>query len=61
MVRRLANRIALLAPEDPFRQEMADALINKLYGIGLITSKSNLSQTDKISVSAICRSVSLIF
>ncbi|KAI9137368.1 hypothetical protein BKA69DRAFT_1031602 [Paraphysoderma sedebokerense] len=54
-IRKLAAKISLLDPKDPFRQHQADALLNKMFDMGLITHKKGLSQTEKISVSAFCR------
>ncbi|KXS12595.1 alpha-L RNA-binding motif-containing protein [Gonapodya prolifera JEL478] len=55
-IRKLANRISLLDPRDPFRAEKTDALLEKLYQMGLITSaKKGLSEADKVTVSAFCR------
>ncbi|KAJ3340599.1 Small subunit (SSU) processome component [Gonapodya sp. JEL0774] len=55
-IRKLANRISLLDPRDPFRAERADALLEKIYQMGLITSaKKGLSEADKVTVSAFCR------
>ncbi|KAI8801815.1 hypothetical protein BJ742DRAFT_571821 [Cladochytrium replicatum] len=54
-IRKLANKIALLKPQDPFRDEMTTAILNKLSNMGLITVRKALSEVDKISVSAFCR------
>lgn len=54
-IRRLANRIALLEPQDPFRAKMTERLLEKLYAMGVITAKSALSACEKVTVSAFCR------
>lgn len=54
-IRKLANKISLLRPQDPFRHRMEEALLNKLYSLGIITTKNALSTCEKVSVSAICR------
>lgn len=52
---KLANAIARLDPRDPKRHESEQALLDKLYAIGVITSRKNMSQIEKLSVSAFCR------
>ncbi|CAG8529480.1 10645_t:CDS:2 [Dentiscutata heterogama] len=54
-IKKLANRISLLDPRDPFRGKQEAALLEKLYSMGLITAKKQFSQLDKITVSAFCR------
>lgn len=55
-IRKLANDISLLAPNDPYRAEMSNALVAKLNSMGFITGASHtLSQCEKITVAAICR------
>ncbi|CAG8499492.1 1129_t:CDS:2 [Paraglomus brasilianum] len=54
-IKKLANRISLLNPRDPFRAKKEEALLEKLYQMGLITAKSQFSAVDGITVSAFCR------
>jgi len=54
-IKKLANRISLLDPRDPFRSKQETSLLDKLYSMGLITGKKQFSQVDKINVSAFCR------
>lgn len=54
-ITKLANKISLLDPSDPFREKMSDALLEKLYGMGVITAKKLLSSLDGLTVSAFCR------
>ncbi|CAG8451258.1 17582_t:CDS:2 [Acaulospora morrowiae] len=54
-IKKLANRISLLDPRDPFRQKQETALLEKLYQMGLITANKQFSQVDKITVSSFCR------
>ncbi|OZJ05435.1 U3 small nucleolar ribonucleoprotein imp3 [Bifiguratus adelaidae] len=54
-IRKLANRISLLDPRDPFRAEQEKALLNKLYHLGLLPTTTKFSDCDKVSVSAFCR------
>ncbi|KAF9895536.1 Small subunit (SSU) processome component, partial [Lobosporangium transversale] len=51
----LANKISLLPPQDPFRRKQEEALLEKLYSMGLITAQKQFSQVDKITVSCFCR------
>ncbi|KAI9009090.1 hypothetical protein DFJ74DRAFT_686784 [Hyaloraphidium curvatum] len=54
-IRKLANRLSLLDPRDPFRAAQTDALLNKLYAQGILTVDRTLSQCEKVTVSAFCR------
>lgn len=54
-IRSLANKIALLGPKDPFREQYENTLLNQLHNLGVIDSKNVLSAADKVSVSAFCR------
>jgi U3 small nucleolar ribonucleoprotein protein IMP3 len=54
-IQSLGNKISLLDPKDPFREEMTDRLLEKLFNLGLIYQKVSLSQVQKITVSCICR------
>eukprot|EP01113_Clastostelium_recurvatum_P050882 TRINITY_DN9751_c0_g1_i1.p1 TRINITY_DN9751_c0_g1~~TRINITY_DN9751_c0_g1_i1.p1 ORF type:complete len:203 (+),score=20.07 TRINITY_DN9751_c0_g1_i1:58-609(+) len=51
----LSSKLSKLDPKDPFRQQRTDTLLNKLYDMGLISSKSSLALTEKIPASAFCR------
>ena len=55
MVKSLATKIKQLDPKDPFRAEATEQLLEKLYSLGLIKAKNNLSLCDKLSASALCR------
>lgn len=54
-IKRLANKISLLAPTDAYRLKVSEALLEKVYAMGFISQKSSLSQCDKVTVSALCR------
>ncbi len=47
--------ISLLDPKDPFRDTKTDLLLDKLFKMGIINTKSSLSQCEKVTVSAFCR------
>ena len=50
-----AHKIKELDPKDPFRAEATDQLLEKLYNLGLITTKKNLGLCDKLTASSFCR------
>ncbi|CAI4039523.1 hypothetical protein SMKI_08G1910 [Saccharomyces mikatae IFO 1815] len=55
-IRRLANKLSLLPPTDPFRRKHEQLLLDKLYAMGVMTTKSKISDLEnKVTVSAICR------
>jgi U3 small nucleolar ribonucleoprotein protein IMP3 len=55
IIKKLSSKISDLHPKDPFRDKMSDALMAKLYQVGLITGQKSLSTCEKVSVSAFCR------
>ncbi|XP_031556300.1 U3 small nucleolar ribonucleoprotein protein IMP3-like [Actinia tenebrosa] len=55
IVKSLANKIKDLDAKDPFRIEATDQLLEKLYNMGLITSKKGLVQCEKVNTSSFCR------
>jgi len=54
-IQTLASRISLLDARDSKRSQMEEALLEKLYNMGLITAKTKFSDVRKITVSAFCR------
>ena len=54
-IKKVATKISLLDPRDPFRATKEQQLLDKLYNLGVITTKNQFSQCDKITVSAFCR------
>ncbi|AET37828.1 snoRNA-binding rRNA-processing protein IMP3 Ecym_2071 [Eremothecium cymbalariae DBVPG len=55
-IRRIANRLSLLPPTDPFRVKHEQLLLEKLYQMGILTTKSKISNLEnKVTVSAVCR------
>jgi U3 small nucleolar ribonucleoprotein protein IMP3 len=52
-LRRLAHRLSLLAPNDPYRLEHEQVLLKKLYDMGILDSKSQVER--KVTVSAFAR------
>lgn len=54
-IRDLANKLTQVDPSDPFRTEMSAKLLEKLYVMGLIPTKWDLNNVDKITASSFCR------
>ncbi|CAI9766797.1 unnamed protein product [Fraxinus pennsylvanica] len=55
MVQKLVNILKQMDSRDPFRTEMTDALLEKLYNMGMIPSRKSLALCDRLSVSSFCR------
>ena len=51
----MANKLTEIDPSDPFRTEMSSQLLEKLYVMGLIPTKWDLNNVDKINASSFCR------
>lgn len=55
-IRKLANKLSLLQPTDPFRIKHEQLLLEKLFNMGVLTTKSKISDLEnKVTVSAFCR------
>jgi len=54
-IRELSRRIKEIEPDHPFRIEQSAMLLEKLYLMGLIRSKNDLSETQKITAGCFCR------
>eukprot|EP00123_Amoebidium_parasiticum_P005859 comp16949_c0_seq1/m.15547 comp16949_c0_seq1/g.15547 ORF comp16949_c0_seq1/g.15547 comp16949_c0_seq1/m.15547 type:complete len:183 (-) comp16949_c0_seq1:521-1069(-) len=55
MARSLSSKLAELEPQDPVRLETTDALLTKLYNMGVLPTKKSLVSCEKLTVSAFCR------
>ncbi|KAJ4908357.1 Ribosomal protein S4/S9 protein [Raphanus sativus] len=55
MVQNLTNVMKQMDLTDPFRFQMTDLLLEKLYNMGVIPTRKSLALTDKLSVSSLCR------
>lgn len=55
MVTKLVNMIKQLHAQDKERLEMTEALLEKLYAMGVIPSTKSLTLCNRLSVSCICR------
>ena len=54
-IRTLAEKIAAIDPKHPFRTETSGLLLEKLYVLGLISTKWDLELASKVTASAFCR------
>lgn len=55
-IRKLARKLALLSPQDPYRIKHEQLLLDKLYRMGVLPTTSKISDLEnKVTVSALCR------
>ncbi|KAL6499175.1 hypothetical protein OROMI_000566 [Orobanche minor] len=54
-VQKLVSILKQMGPGDPYRIEMTDVLLEKLYNMGVIPSRRSLALCEKLSVSSFCR------
>ena len=54
-VTELVRRLKALDSKDPFRMNLTDQLLNKLYMGGIVPTKKGLAVCDKLSASSLCR------
>ncbi|KYN19076.1 U3 small nucleolar ribonucleoprotein [Trachymyrmex cornetzi] len=54
-IRELGRKIKEVEPDHSFRIEQSAVLLEKLYLMGLISTKWDLSQTQKVTASCFCR------
>mmetsp|Transcript_2153 Transcript_2153/g.2454 ORF Transcript_2153/g.2454 Transcript_2153/m.2454 type:complete len:184 (+) Transcript_2153:89-640(+) len=54
-ITKLTAKLKALDSRDPFRISMTEQLLEKLYSMGIIPTKKNLSISSKVTVSAFCR------
>jgi U3 small nucleolar ribonucleoprotein protein IMP3 len=52
---KLVARLKQLPPDDPFRVDLSERMLNKLYQTGLIATTSSMAKAEKLAVSAFCR------
>ncbi|XP_028791779.1 U3 small nucleolar ribonucleoprotein protein IMP3-like [Neltuma alba] len=55
MVQKLVNMLKQMDPKDPFRVEMTDKLLEKLYNIGVIPTRQSITLCERLTVSSFCR------
>lgn len=54
-VTELVTMLKAVDGKDPYRQQLTEQLLGKLYAIGIIPTKKGLSVCDKLSASSFCR------
>lgn len=54
-ITKLTATLKRLDPKDSTRIELTDHLLNKLYDMGVITTKKSLVQLEKLSTASFCR------
>ncbi|XP_011147390.1 U3 small nucleolar ribonucleoprotein protein IMP3 [Harpegnathos saltator] len=54
-IRELGRKIKEIDPDHPYRIEQSALLLEKLYMLGLISTKWDLSLTQKVTASSFCR------
>merc|ERR1712065_95048 len=54
-IQQLTNRLSKMNVDDPFRKIMTQALLKKLYDMGLIEKARSLVDADGVTVTSICR------
>lgn len=54
-IQQLTAKLKNLKADDPFRIAMTDQILDKLFNMGLITSKKSLQKAEEITTSAMCR------
>ncbi|CAN8300029.1 unnamed protein product [Cochlearia groenlandica] len=54
-VQKLTNVIKQMDQSDPFRIQMTDSLLEKLYNMGVIPTRKSLALTDRLTVSSFAR------
>lgn len=55
MITSLVAKLKALPQDNEFRVRSTEAMLNKLYGMGLINTASNLEKAEHIPASAFCR------
>ena len=51
----MAHRLIKLDPNDPFRMARSNAMLQRLYGAGLVSSTQTMGLVDKMTASSFCR------
>lgn len=54
-ITKLSHQLKALESTNAFRISMTERLLDKLYSMGLISTKKSLELVDKVTVSAFCR------
>mmetsp|Transcript_2735 Transcript_2735/g.8040 ORF Transcript_2735/g.8040 Transcript_2735/m.8040 type:complete len:182 (+) Transcript_2735:116-661(+) len=54
-VTKLSAKLKTLKADDPFRIAMTEQLLDKLFDMGIVTTKKSLQKAEEITASALCR------
>ena len=54
-IQKLTRHLGRMPADDPFRKMMTQALLKKLYDMGLVQQTQSLLDADKVTVSSFCR------
>ena len=54
-ITKFVGKVKLLAQTDALRFQLSEQLLQKLYGMGIVSSTSSLSAIEHLTVSAFCR------
>jgi U3 small nucleolar ribonucleoprotein protein IMP3 len=54
-IQSLSAKLKTLKADDPFRIAMTDQLLDKMFNMGLVTTKKSLQKAEEITTSSICR------
>ncbi|CAJ2653750.1 U3 small nucleolar ribonucleoprotein IMP3 [Trifolium pratense] len=55
MVQKLVSEVKQMDPKDPFRVDMTDKLLEKLYNMGVIPTRQSITLCERLTVSSFCR------
>ncbi|KAK2371488.1 U3 small nucleolar ribonucleoprotein IMP3 [Trifolium repens] len=55
MVQKLVSTVKQMDPKDPFRVDMTDKLLEKLYNMGVIPTRQSITLCERLTVSSFCR------
>ncbi|GAU11734.1 hypothetical protein TSUD_74850 [Trifolium subterraneum] len=55
MVQKLVSSVKQMDPKDPYRVDMTDKLLEKLYNMGVIPTRQSIKECEKLTVSSLCR------
>jgi U3 small nucleolar ribonucleoprotein protein IMP3 len=55
MVTSIISKVKMLPMDDPFRIKVTEQLLERLHNLGVLDTKDNIQNAEKISVSAFCR------
>eukprot|EP00697_Spironema_sp_BW2_P007709 gnl/Spiro4/22067_TR10855_c0_g1_i1.p1 gnl/Spiro4/22067_TR10855_c0_g1~~gnl/Spiro4/22067_TR10855_c0_g1_i1.p1 ORF type:complete len:183 (-),score=41.01 gnl/Spiro4/22067_TR10855_c0_g1_i1:61-609(-) len=54
-IKKITTALTKTDPKDPYRQQVTDKLLEKLYLMGLVPTRKSLAVCDKVTASCFCR------